>query len=240
MKGVRNNPSDERRIVLELDACLLAPSDVAEDNVSVDMRIRAGELVLLDAEDEFSERALVDGICGLLSPVSGRVSFLDHDWQSLSPDWSNAQRGRIGIVERTGHWLPHLSLAEGMVLSQLHHTRNPRDAIYREAAALARRFGLPGLPADLPEQATAFDRHCANLVRAFVGRPMLVLIERQREAIAGRQLAALVREIREVRERDGAVLWFIGANAREIDDSVPASRRLRLSDGPPAMAESMQ
>ena len=67
-----------------------------------------------------------------------------------------------------------------------------------------------------------------------VGRPMLVLIERQREAIAGRQLAALVREIREVRERDGAVLWFIGANAREIDDSVPASRRLRLSDGPPA------
>jgi len=162
--------------ILRFEACTLRLAGTADEVFDVDLTLHAGELAVLQTEDGLHEAAVSRAACGLLAPVAGAVRFLGRDWHGLSPDWANASRGRIGTVFRDESWVPYLPLMENIILPQLHHTRRPEEEVSREAAHWAARFGLPGLPRDLPAAVSAPDRQAANLVRAFIGKPSLIIV----------------------------------------------------------------
>jgi phospholipid/cholesterol/gamma-HCH transport system ATP-binding protein len=104
----------------------------------------------------------------------------------------------------------------------------PEHLLLADASALALQFGLPGLPIGLPGDCAAADLERAACVRAFFGRPTLVILEHPMEFQDSSLLTPLMNAIQQVRRRDGAVIWFTEHMANVTDPSIPADGRYRL------------
>lgn len=193
----------------------------------IDLMIDAGELVLVEVGDAEQERVIADAACGLLGPTRGTIRFLGRDWAAQTAEYGNALRGRIGHLFRSGGWLPYLSLVDNMLLQQLHHTRRPYGELRDEAARLATRFGLPGLPTGRPADLRRADLLRSACVRAFLGVPSMVIVE-DLAADDTDLLAPLVEAMREARDRDAAVIWFIRDRELFADPTLPATQRLQI------------
>jgi phospholipid/cholesterol/gamma-HCH transport system ATP-binding protein len=92
-------------------------------------------------------------------------------------------------------------------------------------------FGLPGIPVSPPEDVAPFDLARAALVRAFLGAPMLILLE---HPLRGRYIdlvEPLVNVIADARRRGAAVLWLTLTPAIWALQNLPVTGRLRLSEG---------
>ena len=81
---------------------------------------------------------------------------------------------QIGILARGTR---NLSLLDNVVLRQLHHTHRPFAELRDEAAQLAVRFGLPGFPTGHPQDCLPEDLQRAACAGAFLGSPVLLLLE---------------------------------------------------------------
>jgi phospholipid/cholesterol/gamma-HCH transport system ATP-binding protein len=214
--------------VLSLDQVWVPLPDQDTIGLAIDLTVRAGELVVVDPGDEQHEEALADLVCGLLAPARGDVRFLGRAWPELSADQAHALRGRIGQVIRRGAWLPHLSLLDNVLLAQRHHTRRPYPQLCVEAARWAAWFGLPGVPTGRPDETPPDILLRASCVRAFLGRPALVVIEDVGAELHTALLAPLINAMRILRDRDCAVLWFCRDDAVLEDPTLPVTARLRV------------
>ncbi len=198
----------------------------------IGFRLRPGELAVVDAGDAARAAAFADACVGLVPPNSGRVRFLGADWSRVGGETAAALRGRIGrLVGSDGAWIAALDMIENVLLPQLHHTTRPLGELRDEAARLARRFGLPGLPTGRPQDLSATDLQRAGCVRAFLGGPRLVILERASEGIYPDILEPLVNAIRAARDRGAAVLWLSVDPRIWTDASLPATARYRFTGG---------
>ena len=179
--------------------------------------------------DKFSKRA--DAVAGLTRPIRGAVYLLGINWQALSPDQANALRGRIGRVFTAGNWISHLSLMENIMLPQLHHTRRSVSEMCAEAAVLAEQFGLPGVPVGLPGEFLTTDLQRAGWVRAFLGRPALILLEEPATDTNSEAVLGLINVIRAARDRGAAVLWLTREDAIWRDPALPMERQKAAEKG---------
>lgn len=125
-------------------------------------------------------------------------------------------------------WIDHLDVATNVLLPLLHHTRESTATLLREAARLGRDFGLPGLPHGRIADCDPGDLQRVACVRAFLGRPHLVILEHPTVGVP-QLVAPLVDAIRAVRQRGAAVLWVTPSEAIWGDPALPFDRRLRLA-----------
>ncbi|GAH38483.1 unnamed protein product, partial [marine sediment metagenome] len=169
---------EKQRVVLRFkDAVLMTENYGGTESDELNLSVCGGDLVLVRLARLEQTSTFADACAGINRPAIGAVYFLGRNWPEQPPDQANALRGRIGRVFRTGNWINHLSLMENILLSQLHHTRRSARQLRDEAAVLAGQFGLPGVPLGLPGNSTAADLQRAAYVRAFLGRPSLILLE---------------------------------------------------------------
>lgn len=219
-----------KRTVLKVDtASLYTEPHVHGQWVEADFELYSGQLALVRIESLRQAAALADALCGLLPPVKGTVRFFGRDWQTAPADTANAMRGRIGRVFSSGTWLDGLDLAENIMLAQLHHTRRTRKALLHEAARLAEQFGLPGLPTGQPNEYIRTDLQRAALVRAFMGRPALLLLEDPTFRIYPDVLPMLINAIRRAGGKGAVTWWMTLSEAVWSNASIPADRRFRVS-----------
>ena len=199
------------------------------DRMHGSMRADAGDLVLVQVADLHQGELWADLAVGLLTPEDGRVSILGNDLRDLDMEIGNWLRGRVGRVFSRGNWMDHLSLLDNILLSARHHHRRGEDALRAEASALATAFGLPGIPLGTPDGFTPVDLQRAACVRAFLGEPLLVILEDPTYAAHSKLLKPLVDAIRVARNRGAAVVWFSPAAAIWRDGSIPVTRRYRVA-----------
>jgi phospholipid/cholesterol/gamma-HCH transport system ATP-binding protein len=192
--------------------------------------VRAGMLVVIDPQGTPNATALADACVGLSAPLGGRVLFQGRDWQAMGGAEADAARGQIGHCFSGGAWIAHLPVLDNLTLAQRHHGLLPEPVLALRATALARQFGLPGVPTGLPGSLDRRDLARANLVRAFLGRPALVILEEPRRDLPADITAPLVQAIRRVRDRGGAVLWLTAGRAL-AEPAIPADARYRLAGG---------
>ncbi|TVR83244.1 MAG: organic solvent ABC transporter ATP-binding protein [Rhodospirillales bacterium] len=198
----------------------------------IDLSLGAGDLALVNCTDADLGLVVADACSGLADLKDGSVLFLRWNWALAPADEANALRGRIGRLFRTeGAWLPYLSVLDNVLLRSVHHTRRTERELARDAADLARGFGLPGVPAAIPQDLDGGDLVRAALVRAFLSWPSLVILEQPARGLPRDVLAALVNTIRVARDRGGAVLWFTADPKLWQDTSLPVSARYRLAGG---------
>jgi phospholipid/cholesterol/gamma-HCH transport system ATP-binding protein len=198
-----------------------------DDAWGFDLAVLPGELVLIQASDPALIRAFTDLCCGLAPAREGQVRFLGRDIAELSPDDARALRARIGVVPLDGGWAPHLSVADCILLPALFHRLAPYAELRERAAELCRRFGLPGLPLERPDRLTAPDLARAACARAFLMRPLLILLE---SPLRGDSVPDLRLPLLDAlaAARDAACIWLTTSLSVWSDRAMPARRRYRL------------
>jgi phospholipid/cholesterol/gamma-HCH transport system ATP-binding protein len=215
--------------ILELARAVAEPQLDLARNVPLSFRLLPGECALVETARVALAPAFADLCSGLTPPQSGNVRFHGRDWQEVPDDYAAALRGRIGRVFTVGAWVPFLDVETAILLPALHHTRRERRELQREALALAREFGLPGLPLGRPDDVTPGDLDRAAMVRAFLGEPLLVIVE-DREDQSFARLPAVLDRVAATRDRGGAVVWLTRERTIHGAAAFPASHHLRLSD----------
>lgn len=228
--ATRINPGTAREMLAFDGACLVLDPGMPPTK-PLWLGLTAGDLVLVDATDGHRVAAFADAAVGLTPPAAGQVRFLGRSWSELDADAGNAMRGRIGRLVGHGGWIEYLSVRDNMLLGQLHHTNRREGLLMDDAARVSRLFGLPGIPLARPSDLNEGDLHRAGLVRAFIGRPQLILLERPTQFLYPEIMEPLINAIRSARDRGAAVLWLTLDPNVWRDASVPATRRLRLIGG---------
>jgi phospholipid/cholesterol/gamma-HCH transport system ATP-binding protein len=191
----------------------------------------AGEILLLRLEPGRTRIPLADAAGGLAGRPEGAVSFMGEDWQSMSPDRAAACRGRIGRVFESRGWISNLDIDENVTLSQRYHRSRPLCEIVEEAEALAREFGLPGLPKARRTEVPLHDLRRAEWVRAFLGGPDLIILERPTRDVRPEGVPALAGAVRAALDRGAAVICTVG-NEGGAPDVAPVVCREYAMRGP--------
>lgn len=193
------------------------------------LRLEAGQLALVAADGPEAAALLGDCCLGLARPFAGAVRLFGHALADLSAGALHDLQARIGRVPGGGGWLAHLPTAENVLLPLLYHRRGEPGPLREAAALLARDFGLPGLPLARPGRLPPLDLLRAACVRAFLGQPVLLLLEiGLEEPPPPELLGPLLRAIGEARGRGAACLWLTGSHRLWRDPAIPAAQRLRL------------
>lgn len=201
----------------------------------VNLRLRAGECLQLVTGSWHEAASFADLCLGLAEPGEGSVWMQGLNWATLPPREAAALRGRIGRTHHHGAWDELAPIGEAILLPQLHHTRIPRERLVEAAIGLCQRFGLPGLPMQRAGDTGEPDLARANCVRAFLGQPMLLLVEPPMAA-APELLPALLSALTEARDRGAAAICFtrrpdLGAGAVRRSFGAIFTHRARLGDG---------
>ena len=221
--------SDNTQLLEFQGATAEAPGDYAAGVWDADFLLPAGGLLLVRLE-RGRERLLLGDLCeGLRLPGHGSVRFLGEDWAGMSALHADAQRGRIGRVFEEGLWIGNLTVADNVTLAERHHTRRPLREIEDEAMGLARTFGLPGLPRRLPAELRAPDLGRAACVRAFLGDPLLVVLERPTRDLYPDVMAPLINTIQAARARGAAILWSTTDTRVWSDRGIRPTGRFRMA-----------
>ena len=171
-----------------------------------------------DAADDFSRIGM-----------EGTVVFEGVSWSDRSAHEWLACRGRIGWVLTQPAWVNNLSVLENVLLKSLHHTRVPRSKLLAEAQELAYAVGLAEIPARRMSSLSRSELRRAEWVRAFLGRPTLVMLQRPLGGIEREHWGALVELVRRFLASGTAVLWLSDDVAEQRLVGELATRRYAMS-----------
>ncbi len=198
-----------QQIILEFAAVTAEPAPLAHSGLqNVDLCLHAGAIALIRLEPGNEQMPLADMAQGLLMPDAGVVRLLGQNWAETAPEKSLPLRATIGRVFEQHGWISNLNINENITLSQRHHTLRPLPEILAEATLLARAFGLGELPAARPAVIEKCDLRRWEWVRAFLGKPRLILLERPMRDLARNFLPNLIKAVAHASARGAAILWL--------------------------------
>lgn len=215
-------------VILNFDAVKSSQLFGSYSDALLTFTLSPGDLVLVDARDLTLASGLADLCCGLGSVEAGTIHFLERDWALQSREQADALRGRIGRVLAAPAWLPFLDATENILLGQTYHTRRALPDLRAEATALAREFGLPGLPVGPIGQLTPDDLARAGFVRAFLGSPRLVLLESPIQGYYTDLMPVLLNRLADLRDSGAAAVWLTRSRLVWDNRAFPATQRWRL------------
>jgi phospholipid/cholesterol/gamma-HCH transport system ATP-binding protein len=223
--------SDDIDSVVSLREVTCSSQSHLEDGMQgVSLDIKPGELALVQRDARIHNSVLFDLVQGLRSPDRGQVEFRGRDWSSLSIFDAARQRGWIGRVFETIGWISNLDVHENIVLSQRHHTSRPDRDIMQEATALVRDAGFSEMPSCRPHLLRRDELMRAQWVRAFLGRPALVLLERPELDVHHDDLERLAQMIAAGRAGGTAVVWLSPSPALWQELDLEKTRRFDLRE----------
>ncbi|MBI3852259.1 MAG: hypothetical protein HY298_18535 [Verrucomicrobia bacterium] len=202
--------------------------------------LKAGDLALVLLEAEQAHIPLADAAEGLVEPEQGTGTFLGEDWQTMPVDRVMHQRGKIGRVFDGESWLSDLYVDKNITLAQRHHTRRARKDIEAEATQLCRVFGLPELPRGWPSSLPSQDLQKAACVRAFLGAPVLLLLENPTRGVYDDLIAPLIKTVNNARQRGAAVLWTTSEPQVWNHPEVRATVRYQMRGSPMQVMEEAE
>jgi predicted ABC-type transport system involved in lysophospholipase L1 biosynthesis ATPase subunit len=223
-------PPRPARTVLALEAAALTERSISGSPAHIDFDLRRGEVGMIHVDDDSEAAALVELCVGLGAPSSGHVRFLGVDWATRTRPQRLHRRRRVGVVAQTDVWPAQMTIMESILLAPLYHSDRSREDLIAEATALARLFGLPGLPA---EQRAATRRRAllrAACVRGFLGTPDLVLVHDQLLDRTSELAIPMAQAVSSTRARGGAVLWLTADVIAPAAQYIEADKVYRLGD----------
>ena len=196
----------------------------------LDLKLAAGEFALIECPSAEWAAHFADICCGLHPLQYGVVHFMGRNWADITDMESNALRGRIGRVFHDAAWVGFLDMETNILLSQRYHTRRELPELRSMALELAHEFGLPGLPVGTPGRLPPTDLARAACIRAFLGEPLLIVLEYPLPPGDVELPVALINAISHARNHGAAVIWLTPDDAVWRDRSVPVTQRLHLSE----------
>jgi len=197
---------------------------------TLSFELAAGELVLIRTDRDLESLPLAELALGLVEPAGGCVRFEGRDWSAMSAFEQAAARGRCGVVFNQSVWVSSLPVPENIALRLEHATSLASDVILDDAAAKARLAGLETIDARRPDFVSARELRVLEWVRAFAGRPELVVLICPEEGAPDRMLPGLAALVQQATGQGAAVLWVSRSRADGLPAELGSVRELRIQD----------
>ena len=191
----------------------------------VDLRLRAGELVVVLGPSGSGKTTLLNLVGGIEQPTDGRISVGGRDITGLGVDaLTDVRRDTVGFVFQFFNLIPTLTARENVALiAEL--TGAPIDDRVGEVLAAV---GLDDRGDHFPGQLSGGEQQRVAIARALAKQPPLLLCDEPTGALdvtTGRQILALLQQL--VRERGETVVIVTHNGAI----ATIADRVLRLASG---------
>lgn len=227
---IESAPEPSKPLVLELRGVTFrSRSESGLHLQDTDLRIREGELVTVQIDAATRTREVASMIQGLIAPSEGEVLFCDQDWLGGDYDRHFRMRSQIGRVFEGQAWIENLNVDENVTLSCRHHGWS--EASIRESARFwVKRLEIEGLSRKRPAFVAPSTLQIHQWIRAFLGSPKLLLLERPLQFLSTAWLPKLIGAIDQLRSRGAAVLWFHSGTDLEAVSIAEPHVRLRLQD----------
>jgi ABC-type branched-subunit amino acid transport system ATPase component len=180
---------------------------------NVTFQIPPGRLLLIKVEAGNESLPISDAAEGLIAPKTGFIRWQGKEWNSLGPLAELDARARIGRVFEKNSWISNLNVNEYVTLSQRHHTERTERDILTEADALAGYFGLPETPRQRPAFVPKRELKMAEWIRALIGKPLLLLLERPEAGVPDDNLPKSIDAVHTALRRGAAAIWQTDRNA---------------------------
>lgn len=197
----------------------------------VDLDLLPGEVHALVGENGAGKSTLCRIVAGLTFPDAGTLTLNDRPFRPLSR--KDAESRGISMVLQELNLLPTLSVAENIFFDELPHRWGWIDypRLNRRAGAVLKRLGLPDLDPSRPVGELGIGEQQLVEIAAGLRRDCRVLIlDEPTAALTDPEIALLFQQVREFRQRGGAVLYISHRleEIRQIADRVSVLRDGRL------------
>jgi branched-chain amino acid transport system ATP-binding protein len=177
---------------------------------SVDLEVKAGEIIAVVGANGAGKTTLVRSISGLVRPVEGSIAFQGEDVSRLPTHWI-VRRGIVQVPE--GRMvLAKLSVRENLLAAAA--VRPDRPQAMRELEAAMDRFPiLRERAAQLAGTLSGGQQQMLAIARALLAAPKLLLLDEPSLGLApviSDQVFEIIQEVR----RDGVTILLIEQNAQ--------------------------
>lgn len=194
---------------------------------SVDIRIEAGELVMIMGDSGCGKTTLISLLGCILTPDAGELRIDGEPIDPVNEDLSVIRHEKIGFVFQLFHLLPYLTALENvMVAMDIASTKT--DAAERRATELLTQVGLSERFHHRPAQLSGGEKQRVSFARALANRPKIVFADEPTANLDSRQSDNLMNLIQELR-REYQTTIAIVTHHEGLKEN--ADRIIQMKDG---------
>jgi ABC-type sugar transport system ATPase subunit len=207
--------------VIHLDSITWHAGTFRLDNIS--LRVPTGRYAVLMGRTGCGKTTLVEILCGLRRPISGRVIVGERE-VTHEPA---AVRG-VGYVPQDGAMFPTMTVRQHLGFA-LRLRRRPAGEIARRVAELAEELGVLDLLDRMPQALSGGERQRVALGRALAAQPSVLVLDEPLSALDEElrdDLAALLRRVQREHGVTALHITHSRAEAAQLADLV-----FRLAEG---------
>ena len=210
--STKNPSTPAAEVVLDLrDVSCKESATEAVKLRGVSLKIRQGDLVMIHLRRRQNPRAFSSLIQGLSFPATGDVLFQNQRWDDSNIEQHFQMRSRIGRVFDGRAWINNLNVTENVMLRANHHSF-PSAKLQQQIDQWSKRLRVPKLSRQRPAFVDASTLQQYQWLRAIIGDPSLVILERPMRNLEADMIEPLVDGINEIRKQSAAVIWFTGSD----------------------------
>ncbi|MGB5750396.1 MAG: ABC transporter ATP-binding protein [Desulfobacterales bacterium] len=225
MKPNSTSPVIEARNLTRIYA--LGDSEVIGIN-AVDLRICAGELVVLKGNSGSGKSTLLSLLAGLDRPTSGELNVAEHDLTKATPNaLTHFRREIVGMVFQSFNLMPTLNVLENASLPGLLAGKKSSTIIAR-ATELLGWLGLNQRLTHLPAQLSGGEMQRTAIARALINDPDIILADEPTGNLDSRNGKNVIKLLAELNRK-----WkrtVVIATHSNLADSL-ATLQFQLNDG---------
>ncbi|MFC1497065.1 hypothetical protein ACFLS1_01145 [Verrucomicrobiota bacterium] len=218
--------------ILEFDKVTFDPESYRLTGISdVSFSIVSGSLTLILFDQASEHTPIFDLAQGLISPDSGSIKFLGKEWGQMDPFRQSEMRGKAGRVFTGEGWVSNLTVYENVTLSAHHHTLRSEDEIREEVLSLAKCMGLDQVSELRPDVIRKNDLKRSQCVRAFLGKPVLILLEQPELGLRTEDISQLINLVEMAAKQGSGIIWITLNNYIWNDERLSWARRFMVQNG---------
>ena len=195
---------------------------------AVDLRICAGDLVVLKGNSGSGKSTLLSLLAGLDRPTRGELTVVENDLVSASPaDLTHFRREIVGMVFQSFNLMPTLNVLENACLPGLLAGKNP-STLKTKATELLSWLGLSQRFTHLPAQLSGGEMQRTAIARALINEPDIILADEPTGNLDSRNGKIVIKLLAELNRK-----WrrtVVIATHSNLADSL-ATIQFQLKDG---------
>ena len=144
---------------------------------TIDLRIAAGELVILKGDSGSGKSTLLSLLAGLDRPTRGHLTVAGHDLVTATPvNLTHFRREVVGMVFQAFNLMPTLNVLENASLPGLLAGKRPL-AVKSKAMELLDWLGLSRRQDHLPAQLSGGEMQRTAIARALINDPEIIIAD---------------------------------------------------------------